>query len=267
MTNLQMAKEQREVGLAPRNLRRLWFWTPIGAAGLLAAAVLSSVAVPLWMNINKDQRKNVELEQRREEADLLRLQVAKLGRDQRKAEAEQGELIELVAGPKGQATTFLATLDLEARRTGVKLQLFEPTPPAGAPGTPQAATPPPPPAPPPAAPAAGAAPGAPAKPALFGLGGLPGGGDALEKAGLEKRTLLLSARGTFPQLLAFLRRMELLDVLVEQSELSLSWAGVKAGEPVGKSNDGQLPPAVPEVEVKMQVGLYGKKDKEERRKP
>ncbi|MEB3193738.1 MAG: hypothetical protein VKO19_01270 [Cyanobacteriota bacterium] len=251
MTNLQMAKEQREAGLAPRNLRRLWFWTPIGAAGLLAAAVLSSVAVPLWMNIDKDHKKNVELEQRREEADLLRLQVAKLGRDQRKAEAEQGELIELVAGPKGQASTFLATLDLEARRTGVKLQLFEPTPPAGAPGTPQAAAPPPP--PPPA--------GVPPRPVANGQAVAPGGGDALEKAGLEKRTLLLSARGTFPQLLAFLRRMELLDVLVEQSDLSLSWPGVKAGEPVGKSNDGQLPPAVPEVEVKMQVGLYGKKDK------
>lgn len=84
--------------------------------------------------------------------------------------------------------------------------------------------------------------------------------DPIEQAGLLRRDVLLSARGTYPQLLAFLRRMELLDVLVEQSNLALAVSGdLPDGSPVNKQ---ELEPPVPEVEVKLSLVFYESKDKE-----
>jgi type IV pilus assembly protein PilO len=81
----------------------------------------------------------------------------------------------------------------------------------------------------------------------------------MAQAGLRKRSLLLSARGTYPQLLAFLRRMELLDVLVEQSNLSVAVAGAVPGRPT--TNNKELPPVVPKVEAKLALTLYSKEEK------
>jgi type IV pilus assembly protein PilO len=83
--------------------------------------------------------------------------------------------------------------------------------------------------------------------------------DPIEQAGLVRRDLLLSARGTYPQLLAFLRQMELLDVLVEQSNLALAVSGdLPDGTPVNKQ---ELEPPVPEVEVKLSLAFYEGKEK------
>jgi type IV pilus assembly protein PilO len=80
------------------------------------------------------------------------------------------------------------------------------------------------------------------------------------QAGLVRRDVLLSARGTYPQLLAFLRRMELLDVLVEPSNLALALSGdLPDGTPVNKQ---ELEPAVPEVEVKLSLAFYENKGKD-----
>ncbi|MFM7237220.1 MAG: hypothetical protein ACKOYK_10725 [Cyanobium sp.] len=255
MTNLQEARDQRDAGLAPAMLRRLWFWGPVAAGGALAALLLLSAGVPQWLAIRGDQQRLSELEARREEAELLKLQTMKVVKERRDAERQQGELIQLVSG-SGDGATFLATLDLEARQTGVKLQLFEPEPKAAAPGAAGAA----------GAPGAAGAAGAP--PAQPGPDGKvpPPPPDPMAQAGLEKRALLLSARGTYPQLLAFLRRLELLDVLVEQSNLALVVAGSEPGKPAA-ANDKELPPAVPEVEAKVALTLYSKKAKEKAAKP
>lgn len=254
MTNLQEAREQRDAGLAPAMLRRLWFWGPVAAGGALAALLLLSAGLPQWLAIRGDQQRLSELEARREEAELLKLQTMKVVKELRDAERQQGELIQLVSG-SGDGATFLATLDLEARQTGVKLQLFEPEPKAAPPGTPGAA------AAPGAPGAAGAAGTPPAQPGPDGKVPPPPP-DPMAQAGLEKRALLLSARGTYPQLLAFLRRLELLDGLVEQSNLTLVVAGSEPGKPAA-ANDKELPPAVPEVEAKVALTLYSKKAKEE----
>jgi len=248
MTNLQTAREKRDAGLSAAVLRRLWFWSPIVAGGLVAAVVLGSFAVPRWLEIGKDQERLRELEQKEQEALLLQVQVKKAEADRRKAEKQRQTVIQLLTG-SGDPATFLATLDLEARQTGVRLQLFEPTPPpAPAPGTPGA--------PPPAG-------GAPPPPPQLGPDGKPlppPPPDPLVQAGLVRRDVLLSARGTYPQLLAFLRRMELLDVLVEPSNLALALSGdLPDGTPVNKQ---ELEPAVPEVEVKLSLAFYERKEKE-----
>jgi len=260
MTNLQTAREKRDAGLSAAVLRRLWFWSPIVAGGLVAAVVLGSFAVPRWLEIGKDQERLRELEQKEQEALLLQVQVKKAEADRRKAEKQRQTLIQLLTG-SGDPATFLATLDLEARQTGVRLQLFEPTPPpAPAPGTPGAPPPaggaPPPAGAPPAA-------GAPPPPPQLGPDGKPlppPPPDPIEQAGLVRRDVLLSARGTYPQLLAFLRRIELLDVLVEPSNLALALSGdLPDGTPVNKQ---ELEPAVPEVEVKLSLAFYESKGKD-----
>jgi hypothetical protein len=69
--------------------------------------------------------------------------------------------------------------------------------------------------------------------------------------GLVQRSLLVSARGTFPALLAFLRRLEALNVLVVQSDLNLTL-------PEGKGADGKpLNPDAPVV-LKLTLGLYSR---------
>lgn len=254
MSNLQQLKEKRDAGLAPAMLRRLWFWAPTAAGGALAALLLSAVALPQWLGISRDQQRLSELEDLRQQGELLNLQSLKLVKERREALAQQEQIIQLVAG-SGDPSTFLATLDLEARQAGVELQLFEPSAavaaPPGAPGAPA-----------PGAPGAAAgAPGAPGAPPAVGPDGkpLPPPADPMAEAGLKKRSLLLTARGTYPQLLAFLRRVELLDVLVEQSNLTLAVAGAVPGRPAG--NDSELPPVVPMVEAKLGLTLYGKEEK------
>lgn len=240
MTNLQTARENRDAGLAAVVLRRLWFWSPIVVGGMVAAVVLGSFAVPRWLEIGKDQDRLRELEQKQQEALLLQVQVKKAEADRRKAGTQRQTLIQLLTGT-GNPSTFLATLDLEARQTGVRLQLFEPTPP----------------------PAPAPAPGAPGAPPASA--GAPPPPDPLEQAGLVRRDVLLRARGTYPQLLGFLRRMELLDVLVEQSNLALEVSGdLPDGSPVNKQ---ELEPAAPEVEVKLSLAFYEGKEKAPKPKP
>ncbi|MFM7642094.1 MAG: hypothetical protein ACKO45_11170 [Cyanobium sp.] len=255
MTNLQQSKEERDAALSSTTLRRLWFWTPIAAGGSLALLLLSALAVPQWLALSKDQQRLNELEERRQQAELLKLQELKVVKERREALAQQEQLIKLVAG-NGDGSTFLATLDLEARQTGVKLQLFEPTVAAATTGAPGAA---PAPGAPPAA-GAGAQPGAAGTAqAPPGPDGKPAPPDPMEQAGLRRRSLLLTARGTYPQLLAFLRRMELLDLLVEQKDLTL----VVAGAQVTRSgiSEKEIPILVPDVEVKLGMTLYSRKAK------
>jgi type IV pilus assembly protein PilO len=249
MTNLQSAREKRDAGLSAAVLRRLWFWSPIVAGGLVAAVVLGSFAVPRWLEIGKDQERLRELEQKQQEALLLKVQAKKAVEDRQKAEKQRKTLIQLVSGT-GDPATFLATLDLEARQTGVRLQLYEPTmPPPGTPGAP---------------PAGGAPPPPPPKMGPDGKPLPPPPPDPIEQAGLVKRDVLLSARGTYPQLLAFLRRMELLDVLVEQSNLALAVSGdLPDGTPVNKQ---EVEPPVPEVEVKLSLVFYESKQKKKEKK-
>jgi type IV pilus assembly protein PilO len=253
MTNLQQSKEERDAALSPTTLRRLWFWTPIAAGGSLALLLLSTLAVPQWLALSKDQQRLNELQERRQQAELLKLQELKVVKERREALAQQEQLIKLVAG-NGDGSTFLATLDLEARQTGVKLQLFEPTVAAATTGAPGAA--PAPGAPPPSGGQPGAAGTAQTPP---GPDGKPPPPDPMEQAGLRSRSLLLTARGTYPQLLAFLRRMELLDLLVEQKDLTLAVAGAQLSR--SGISEREIPILVPDVELKMGMTLYSRKAK------
>lgn len=251
MTNLQQAREQQHGELGPVTLKRLWLWTPIAAAGALSALFLLALALPQGLEIVRILNRLKVLEQERQELKVLKIETQKIEQDRTQAQRQGRQLIQLVTG-KGDLATFLATLDLEARQSQVSLQLYEPVLPGVTPadgGRPPGAPQPPPASPPPA----GGAPSAP--------GAKPPPADVMGKAGLRERSLVLVASGTYPQLLNFLRRMELLEVLVEQKDLTLTVQQSK-----NDPRPSELPTAIPTVEVRLALTLWSKEETNGRRK-
>lgn len=190
MTNLQPAQRA--------GLRREWLLLGLPAlVGVLLSGATAAVLVwPAWQRLLRDQRELEQLAEQRRRLPLLRAQLLKLNESVEQAEQRRGQILGLIAG-SGEINTFMAQLSAEAQRTGVALDGYEPI-------TTEA-------------PAAKAKPAAgkdkdktPAPPS-----------DPLLAPGLQKTALLLTARGSGPQLLAFLRALEKLSLLVVQSDLNL----------------------------------------------
>ncbi|MEA5412161.1 hypothetical protein VB737_10330 [Synechococcus sp. BA-120 BA3] len=238
MTNLQQGSRRLPVA----SLRLIWLLLPAGVLGGLGLVVILAGMVPLWAGLQRDSQRLQELEQLRDQVTLMRGQLVTTQENTEAAMASKAKIERLITG-NGDLSTFLAMLDREAAASGVELTLFEPTQAPAAAGTPPGATPAA-----PAAPPAGAAPPAAGAPAP---GATPA--DLLALQGLTLRTLLVSARGTFPSLLSFLRRLEALNVLVVQSDLSLT---TPEPEPTGIRLPNLTPN--PSVLMKLTLGLYSR---------
>lgn len=242
MTNLQQGSKRLPVA----SLRLIWLLLPAGVLGGLGLLVFLAGVVPLWASLQRDSQRLQELEQLRDQVALMRGQLVTTQESTETAMASKAKIERLITG-NGDLSTFLAMLDREATASAVELTLFEPTQAAAAPGKPPGAAP----APAPAAPPAGAPPPAGGAPAP----GAAAPADPLALQGLTLRTLLVSARGSFPSLLSFLRRLEALNVLVVQSDLSLTIPGPEATD-VGQTPAG--PSANPPVLMKLTLGLYSR---------
>ncbi len=240
MTNLQQGSRRLPVA----SLRLIWLLLPAGVLGGLGLLVFLAGLVPLWATLQRDSQRLQELEQLRDQVTLMRGQLVTTQESTEAAMASKAKIERLITG-NGDLSTFLAMLDREAAASGVELTLFEPTQAAAAPapGVPPGAGAPA--APPAAAPPAG---GAPAP-------GVAAPADPLALQGLTLRTLLVSARGPFPSLLSFLRRLEALNVLVVQSDLSLTIPGPQTTD-IGQTPAGPSPN--PPVLMKLTLGLYSR---------
>ncbi len=216
MTNFQASR-------TPRWLRRetVLVAAPAVAGAVVAAALAAAVVLPPWQQLQRDQQQLEQLEAQRQRLPLLRRQLDSLEQQRAEAEARNGQIVNLIAG-SGDLNTFLAQLSQQAALSGVLLDGYEPV-----------AAPPP--------PKAGAKDKAPAPPP-----------DPLLAPGLSKISVLLRARGSGPQLLEFLRRLERLNLLVVQSDLSL-----KAGT-AGKDKEGR--PQLEPTQLRLNLGLYAKDD-------
>jgi len=220
MTNLQ----QGAPVLSPQTLRRLWFGVPAAALGLLALALAASVLAPTWQALQRDTTRLRELEDLQIQLSLMRQQLRAQDMQEEKALLQRDKLFRMIAG-SGDVSTLLAVLDAVAKASGVQLDLYEPqaaaaaptTAPAAAPGGANQAQPPPP--------------------------------NPLETAGLQAQGMLISLRGPYPNLLAFLRRLESLNLLVIQSDLRL--------EAPSASADGTKP-AGQDVTMKLSLRVYGR---------
>ena len=225
MTNLQEGvKPQSELGRTA-----LLLGLPIGAGVLLTALVVVGGVWQPWNKVRQDQIRVDELRAMEQRLPLLRQQRLQQLTEADKVKGQQNDLLLLIAG-RGEVTTVLAQLNREANAAGIQMNLFEP---GAAPVDPNAAK--------------GAKPGTPPPPAQGAQGQPPPPPkDPLEAQGLTKSTTLLSARGRFPNLLDFQRRLERLGLLVVQSDLNLTTDEVKADAP---------PPL---TELKLNLSLYSK---------
>ena len=195
MTNFQ--------GGAPSRLTReqVLLWGPALLGGLLAAVAAGLLLWPVLRQLQVDRQQLLDLQEQTTRLPLLRQQLAQVRTNHEQARQRQQRILSLIAG-SGAIQTFMAQLGQEAARSGVQLDGYEPvTAPASAaapPPVPPSAAPPPP----------GKAPAAAVS-------------DPLLAPGLQKTSLLITARGSGPQLQQFLRRLERLNLLVVQSDLNL----------------------------------------------
>jgi type IV pilus assembly protein PilO len=206
-------------GLTRRAVGReqVLLWLPAAVGGLGALLLGFGLVLPAWQRLQVAQQELEQLEEQRQRLPLLRAQLEKLARDQEQAEQQRNAILGLIAG-SGEISTFLAQLSDEAQATGVQLDGYEPvTTAAPEPSKGKPAKTPPPPA------------------------------DPLLAPGLQKTSVLLTARGTGPQLLAFLRRLEALSLLVVQSDLQLS-------HEASKQKDGAALP----TSLRVQLSLYSR---------
>jgi type IV pilus assembly protein PilO len=244
MTNLQEGGSQ----VSGLWLRRFWLGLPIAFGGLLAFLLLATVVLPQWLALQNDMKRRSELEALRDQVASSRLQLQALDAADQKAQALQAKLFEIVTG-NGDLSTFMAMLDREAKLAGVQLDLFQPqlAPPPAQPGAPASAAPATAPGRPPAGAAATPAPaGQPVQP------GQPPAPGIAQIKGLLTTTIRLNARGPYPALVTFLRRLELLNVLVAQSDLVLQ-ADKAVATASGSPQSRQQP-----VLMKLQIKLYGR---------
>jgi len=191
MTNLQEAANAQEL----RWRQRLLLGLPIAVGGLLATAITALFTVPQWLQLQNSGARLQQLEALQQQLPLLREQLVKSSQDIERNDGKQRKLLRLIEG-SGEFATFLAQLDLEASRHGLQLELFEPV----------------------------SAPAAPAKAPEPGQAGQPAQAspqEPLQAAGLQAERVLLSARGRYPSLLAFMRAVEQLSLLVVPSDFSL----------------------------------------------
>jgi len=193
MTNFQQAANREQQLIQ----QRLLLGIPIGIGAVLAALVFGAAVVPQWLTLRANRERIDQIDDLEQRLPLLRDQLARTSTDQEQASRRRQQILSLIQG-SGEFNTFLAQLDREARTHRVQLDLFEPV---AAPA----------PEPPAEAPANGESGGdaAPPKPPL-------------EAAGLSKETVLLTAQGPYPNLLAFVRAVERLSLLVVPSNFAIS---------------------------------------------
>ena len=224
MTNLQDVASPNATKLQ----QRLLLGVPIGIGAVVTALIIGFGVVPQWLRLQADSARLAQLEEFKARIPLLRSQIAKTYEEQSAAERKQLQVLQLIQG-SGEFATFLAQLDAEAARHGVQLDLYEPV--------------------------AALAP-VPAAEAKKGEQAPPPPASPMEAAGLKEQKVLLTARGSYPSLLAFMRAIEKLSVLVSQSSLSLAVVDpAKSGAPASQPSV-DVPPAAAKTELKLMLTYY-----------
>lgn len=202
------------------NRDKFLFALPATIGGVFAVGLLATLVWPQWQDVRVGRQRIDELRALSAQLPMLGQQLQSEQREIVRAQARQGSVLQAMASGGG-LTTFMAQVDKLAALSGVKLALFEPAP--GAPGPPGNA-------PSPSNSPAARKPSPPADPLLG--------------PGMAKQEALLSASGSYPAILKFIRQLEMLSVLVVQSDLHLSLP--EANEP-SKS---------PSPDLKLRVATY-----------
>ncbi len=223
MTNFQQAANRDQQRLQQRLLLGL----PIAVGAVLAALVLGFAVVPQWLALRGNRERIDRIEELEQSLPLLRDQLAKTSADQEQASSRREQILTLIQG-SGEFNTFLAQLDREARRNRVQLDLFEPV--------------------------------VASEPAAEDADGQRGGDsedaaqEPLEAAGLSSQAILLTAQGSYPNLLAFMRAVERLSLLVVPSNFAI--ALVELPTPPGAPDRPATAPPPTTPQLKVQLKYY-----------
>lgn len=239
MTNFQ--------GGTPARVTReqILLWTPVALGGVVALAAAVLMLLPAVQQLSRKQQELTDLKEQEARVPLLRQQLTQQQETLEEAQQREKQILQLIAG-SGDISTFMAQLSREARSSGVQLDSYEPVTATAAPATtpPAGQTPPAAPNPPQPAAAAGAA-------ASGAAAAVASAVDPLVAPGLQKTSVLITAKGSGPQLQDFLRRLERLSLLVAQSDLSLKTEVAQATE-AGKTAASGL------TTLKLTLGVYSK---------
>lgn len=214
--------------LSEQLLRRLWLGLPIAAFGLVATLLAAGVLLPLIISLSSEYERAERLRRLQDQLTEVNTSNARSQAALKQADTQTKKLRTLLVGG-GDRGTVLATLDNDAKDTGVSLALYEqnvlgvvPDATPAKRGSSATRAKPTLPGRGSAAPDSGAAP---APGAASDSGDAADSGEAADPGfandGVVEKPLLLSVQGTFPQILEFLQRLERLQVLVKQQELSL----------------------------------------------
>ena len=228
MTNLQAQEPKTWLQVVLTRERVLW-GVPALVGGLVAITTGVFLVLPGWNKLRDDQAQVTRLTALARSLPQVRSQIERAERRHRDAQLLQSKVMSLIAG-SGDISTFMAQIGAEASRSGVQLDSYE-LPPAAAPGQ------------------QGASPVQPASPAAGTKAAEPP--DPLLAPGLQKTSLLITAQGSAPNLLTFLRRLEALSLLVVQSDLSLKQ--VAGAAPAGPSAAAQS-----STTLKLNLTLYSR---------
>jgi type IV pilus assembly protein PilO len=248
-------------------VQRIWLLLPVGVGAVLAVAMAGWGLVPEWLKYQKTRQQVEELRSLESQLPLLEQQLE--SDQQRRDQAEQKKelMLRLIAG-SGSLSTLIAELDRIAITSAVELTLVEPQAAAVAAISPQAD--------PTKKNLNQDAADAKLKEGVQPLKTAPGdpdnpnekprsSSDLLETDGLRKKSILLTARGGFPALLAFTRKLEQISVLAVQSNLQLALECQTSQSPGQAKQRPQCPTtpgaaAKPQqtVTLKLNLALYSK---------
>ena len=195
---------------------------------VLAGGVFTAFGFPIWKQMNQQGQRLVELQGKRDTLPLLEAQLKQSDKTLGEVMQQQALLVDLVAG-RGQIQTFLAQLSRISVSSGVVISLYEPVPlssleASNSIGQDQQSK---------TDDSAGAS------------------KDPLQTLGYEKSVVLLQVEGPYQGLLQFLRQMELLELLVQPSDLEL-----KAVSP--ETNADGAPVGPPLTELKLRLSFFDK---------
>ena len=202
-------------------------------AGLGLAVLVSSAGVtPLSLRVNTQKGLVDELQGKSDRLPLRERRLLALQGDIAQRQQQQERLLALVAGTStSELNTFLAELNNLANTHQVTITTTEP-------GAIVLFSPP-------VVPVAGAAP-----PAAGGGTSTLTPSDALLAQGVEKRSVGLTVKGSFPQVFNFLRALERLQVFVSISEMDVSAEAAGGGS--ASQADGS------EVTLAIKLTAYGR---------
>ena len=240
MTNLQAQEPLPRLQSFFTRERVLW-GVPALVGGLAALGIGGFLALPSWQKLQDDRAQVSRLTALLQQVPQLKNRIERAQLRHSTAQVLQSKLLSVIAG-SGDISTFMAQIGAEASRSGVQLDSYEPN------QTAAPAQPGPTPIPIPT-------PIKPASPPEAQKASEPP--DPLLAPGLQKTSLLITAHGSAPNVLNFLRRLESLSLLVVQSDLSLKQQPSAA--PTGTTPpSAAIPAASSSTTLKLTLTLYSK---------